>query len=172
MRAAAQRRRTRDLGLRLRLTHSTAAEPPGGHCRGGAQHQQADGLPAEGMVEMSAYTATATREGRWWVIDVDGVGVTQSRTLAEAHTWAQGLVEAVTGEAGADVTVTPSLPDGTIDRVRNAQTVIARADAELRGAADEIREATRSMLRTGMSQKDVAAILGVSRQRVSQLLNA
>jgi len=28
---------------------------------------------------MSAYTATATREGRWWVIDVDGVGVTQSR---------------------------------------------------------------------------------------------
>jgi hypothetical protein len=24
---------------------------------------------------MSAYTATAAREGRWWVIDVDGVGV-------------------------------------------------------------------------------------------------
>jgi CRP-like cAMP-binding protein len=124
------------------------------------------------MVEMSAYTATAVREGRWWVIDVDGVGVTQSRTLAEAHTWAQGLIEAVTGEAGADVTVTPSLPDGTIDRVRHARTVMARADADLRAAADEIREATRNMLQTGMSHQDVAAILGVSRQRVSQLLNA
>ena len=121
---------------------------------------------------MNAYTATAAREGRWWVIDVDGVGVTQSRTLAEAHTWAQGLVEAVTGEADADVTVTPLLPDGTIDRVRHAQTVMARADTELRGAADEIREATRNMLQTGMSQQDVAVILGVSRQRVSQLLNA
>ncbi len=121
---------------------------------------------------MSAYSATATREGRWWVIYVDGVGVTQSRTLAEANTWAQGLVEAVTGETGADVTVTPLLPDGTIDRVRHAQTVTARADAELRAAAGEIREATRKLLEMGMSQQDVAAIIGVSRQRVSQLLKA
>lgn len=121
---------------------------------------------------MSAYTATAAREGQWWVIDVGGVGVTQSRTLAEAHTWAQGLIEAVTGKADADVTVTPSLPDGTIDRVRHAQTVMARADADRRDAADEIREATRSMRRSGMSQKDVAVVLGVSRQRVAQLLKA
>src|SRR5665647_2164839 len=55
------------------------ARPPRNYGRGGAQYQQADGLPAERMVAMSAYTATATREGRWWVIDVAGVGVTQSR---------------------------------------------------------------------------------------------
>lgn len=126
----------------------------------------------EGMVDMSVYTATETREGRWWVINVVGVGVTQSRTLGDAHTWAQGLVEAVTGEAGAEVTVTPSLPDGTLDRVRHAQTVMAHADVELRAAADEIREATCNMLQTGMSQQDVAVTLGVSRQRVSQLLKA
>lgn len=82
---------------------------------------------------MSAYTATAAREGRWWVVDVEGVGVTQSRTLAEAQIWAQGLVEAVTGEADADVNITPTLPDGTIDRVRQAQAAMARADAELPG---------------------------------------
>jgi len=86
------------------------------------------------MVEMSTYTATATREGRWWVIDVEGVGVTQSRTLADSHTWARGLIEAVTGEADADVSVTPSLPDGTVDRVRQAQEAMARADAELKKA--------------------------------------
>jgi predicted XRE-type DNA-binding protein len=116
---------------------------------------------------MSVYTATATREGRWWVIDATGLGVTQSRTLAEARTWAQGLIEAATGEAGADVTITPSLPDGTIERVRHAQTVTARADAELRVAANEIREATRHLLQTGMTQQDVATIPGVS--RVAQL---
>ena len=91
---------------------------------------------------------------------------------APGDTWAQGLVEAVTGEAGADVTVTPVLPDGTIDRVRHAQTVTAHADAELRAAAEEIRDATRNLFQMGLSQQDVAAILGVSRQRVSQLLKA
>jgi hypothetical protein len=122
------------------------------------------------MAAMSAYTATATREGRWWVIDVDGVGVTQSRTLAEAHTWAQGLVEVVTGKAGADVTVTPSLPDGTVDLVSDAQALVFHADAEFRRAAEEIRDAARNMLEIGMSQQDAAIILGVSRQCVSQLL--
>jgi hypothetical protein len=67
--------------------------------------------PAEEMVGMGVYTATAAREGRWWVIDVADIGVTQSRTLAEAHTWAQGLIEAVRGEAGADVTITPLLTE-------------------------------------------------------------
>jgi len=71
-----------------------------------------------------------------------------------------------------DVTVTPLLPDGAIGRVRHAQAATARADAELRAAAEEIREATRSLLQMGISQQDVAAILGVSRQRVSQLLKA
>jgi hypothetical protein len=109
---------------------------------------------------MSDYTATATREGRWWVNDVDGVGITQSRTLAEAQIWAQVLIEAVTGEAEADVTLTPALPDGTIDRVGHAQAAMARADAERRAASEEIREAARGMLATGMSQQDVAVILG------------
>jgi DNA-directed RNA polymerase specialized sigma subunit len=103
------------------------------------------------------------------VIDVEGVGVTQSRTLADSHTWAQGLIEAVTGEADAAVTVTPSLPDGTVDRVHQAQEAMARADAEIRTASTEIREACRHMLKSGMTQQDVAVILGVSRQRVAQL---
>lgn len=170
MHITAQRRRTRNLGMSLRPALGTVAQPPRGNRRSSPQHQQADGLPTEGMVGMSTYTATAAREGRWWVIDVEGVGVTQSRTLAEARTWAQGLIEAVTGDAAADVVVTPSLPDGTIDRVRQAQEVAARAEAELRGAAAEIREATRDLQRLGISQQDAAAILGVSRQRVAQLL--
>jgi hypothetical protein len=62
-------------------------------------------MSVEGMVRLSTYTAVATRQGLWWVIDVDGVGVTQSPTLATAREWAQGLIEATTGEAGADVQV-------------------------------------------------------------------
>jgi len=59
------------------------------------------------------------------------------------------LLSRVAGEADADVTVTPTLADGTIDRARHAQAALARADAELRAASEEIREATRGMLATG-----------------------
>lgn len=41
------------------------------------------------------FKATATREGRWWVVDIEGVGVTQGRTADEARTMAAGLVDAV-----------------------------------------------------------------------------
>jgi DNA-binding transcriptional regulator LsrR (DeoR family) len=68
------------------------------------------------------------------------------------------------------VTITPSLPDGSVDQVRGAQAFMAHADAELRRAAQEIRDVARNMLEMGMSQQDAAIILGVSRQRVAQLL--
>jgi predicted transcriptional regulator len=47
---------------------------------------------------------------------------------------------------------------------------MVHADAEFRRGAEQIRDAARNMLQMGMSQQDAAIILGVSRQRVSQLL--
>lgn len=41
---------------------------------------------------MKTYRATATREGRWWVVDVPGIGVTQGRTTREAERMAADLV--------------------------------------------------------------------------------
>lgn len=118
---------------------------------------------------MSTYTATAVREGNWWVIEVEGIGATQARTLTAAKTWARGLIEAMTGEAGAEVQVIPTLPDGALNHVRHARELMDEAEMEMKLAAREMRDATQTLLRSGMSQQDVAEILGVSRQRVQQL---
>lgn len=56
---------------------------------------------------MSTYRATATAEPRswwrplgrrWYVVDVEGVGVTQGRGLADAQHMAEDLVRIVTGD--------------------------------------------------------------------------
>jgi hypothetical protein len=44
------------------------------------------------MASLTTYRAVATREGRWWAVDVEGVGHTQGRDLGEARRMAADLV--------------------------------------------------------------------------------
>lgn len=115
------------------------------------------------------YVATATREGRWWAIDVDGVGVTQSRTLADAPRWAAGLVEAMTGETDVEIELHTSVPGVHLDEAKTAQQRVAEAEHDLRESSQTVKQAVARILRAGVSQQDTAAILEVSRQRVQQL---
>lgn len=57
----------------------------------------------------TSYVATAVREGRWWVITVEDVGVTQARTLRDAPAAARGMLCALLDidEDGIQVEVTP-----------------------------------------------------------------
>jgi hypothetical protein len=50
------------------------------------------------MTEYTIYTAHATKEEMWWIVRVDGVGVTQAKNLREAQLMARDLVEAMTGK--------------------------------------------------------------------------
>ena len=54
---------------------------------------------------MADYTATAICEGDYWVIDVPGVGTTQSDSIDDIETMAVDLVTAVTHTAPQDVHV-------------------------------------------------------------------
>ena len=49
-------------------------------------------MRTEGMAPVSTYTATAHREGDWWVIDVEGVGVTQAKRLDQVEGMARDMV--------------------------------------------------------------------------------
>jgi hypothetical protein len=53
------------------------------------------------MNEFTIYTAHATKEARWWIVRVDGVGVTQAKNFLEAHAMAKDLVETMTGFASS-----------------------------------------------------------------------
>ena len=50
--------------------------------------------------------AVATREGKWWVVEVDGIGTTQGRTWPEASWMAKDLVTAMSGGRPEDVEIT------------------------------------------------------------------
>ena len=49
------------------------------------------------MASLNTYRAVATREGRWWAVDVEGVGHTQGRDLGEARRMAADLVSIMRG---------------------------------------------------------------------------
>ena len=49
------------------------------------------------MASLNTYRAVAKREGRWWAVDVEGVGHTQGRDRGEARRMAADLVSIMRG---------------------------------------------------------------------------
>ena len=130
-------------------------------------------MPAAGVVAVTkSYVATASREGQWWVITVDGVGVTQSRTLRDAPNTARGLISAMldVDEEEIVVLVEPALDRELAEQVRVARKQVADLNRLQRDTATASREAARALVAAGVSGADAATVLGVSPQRVSQLL--
>ena len=117
------------------------------------------------------YEVTATREGSWWVLDVEGVGVTQCRRLTEARAQVLGLVEAVTdADVPEETRVEVHLEDELGEAVNDARESVRAAAVEQARAAERSRAAVRQLVDAGLPQSDIAVVLGVSKQRVSQLV--
>ncbi len=119
------------------------------------------------------FDATATRDGRWWLIEVPGIGATQARSLAGAEDQARDLVAAVLDvdidEVSVDVL--PDLGDDVLDGVQGVRRRLADAAAAGAAAADAYRDlAARLVGDHALTGADTATVLGVSPQRVSQLL--
>ncbi len=120
---------------------------------------------------MNTYTATAHREGGWWTVEINDVGATQGRSVSEAQHMARALVVDLleVPVEDVDVAIEFELPGEVRDEVDSAREASARAAAEQETAARRTRRAVRSLRRRGLSGNDVAHILGISPQRVSQL---
>lgn len=120
----------------------------------------------------TTYTATAAREGRWWVLTVDGIGVTQSRTLKDAPDAARGLISAMldVDPNEIDVNVIPQVSSDVLDRVDGTRKAVVALQAMQHKVATESRAVVRDLEREGLTGADIAYILNVSPQRVSQLL--
>ncbi|WP_084144686.1 hypothetical protein [Amycolatopsis jejuensis] len=120
---------------------------------------------------MKTYTATATREGGWWIVEADGIGTTQGRTTAEAQRMAVDMVALMEdvdpSEVTVDVTFVP--PGGLADEVREAREATRHAAEAQEQAGRKTRAAVHRLLAAGMSKQDAARILRVAPQRISQL---
>ncbi len=123
---------------------------------------------------MKAYQATAHRSGNWWALTVDGLpGVhSQVRSLRQAETVikeAIGLVLDVDSDA-VTVVVTPELPKAVRLKVIKSRAKVTALQHIQEETAALSRDAARALIDEGLSQRDAAEILGVSFQRVSQLV--
>lgn len=113
------------------------------------------------------FIANLTREGKFWLITIPGVGVTQALNLKEAQVMAVDLVEIVTEEHDPDVELVLDASLRTaIEDVKQRQTKLEKAQkvysAHLRGSV-------ATLVKAGLTGADIAKVLGLSPQRVSQL---
>jgi len=121
---------------------------------------------------VKTYDVRAKRWEHGWELHIDGVGVTQSRSLWDADMMARDLISRRTGSEASSfgVEITPEIGDGLDERTREAREAVTNADRAQRSAAAQSREAARQLRRAGLSGRDIAKVLEVSPQRVSQLL--
>jgi hypothetical protein len=123
---------------------------------------------------VSRYHVTVTREGRWWVADVEGVGVTQAKSLAELQEMTVDLIEAVSGKVPKNVQLEFSVVVEDVDvtaqleKVRAEMAELAQRQRQLANAS---RHLARQLSRAGASGADIARVMDISPQRVSQLLH-
>ena len=124
---------------------------------------------------MSDYTVHAKRAGKYWELHIDGAGVTQSRSLgSDADEMIRSYV-AMTRDVPADTVTYDLIPE--IAAELDAEAAAARralrdAEAALNAAAARNRAAARHLRAAGLTGRDTAVVLGVSPQRISQLLNS
>lgn len=122
---------------------------------------------------MSTYHVTARRaEPRMWELEIDGVGTTQARRLSEAETRIREYIEIVTRGAAGNFEVDIRIDLGTM----NHDIAAARASAEaaqraIRNASRQLRAVVAELDRAGLNGMEIARVLKLSRQRVSQLLH-
>lgn len=122
---------------------------------------------------MSTYTVTAKRWQHGWELHIDRVGVTQSRSLADAETMVRDYI-ALDLEVPPDsfhVEITPEIPGSLGTELAEARRAVADAADAQREAAAKSRAAARRLKAAGLSGRDIAAVLDLSPQRVSQLLH-
>ena len=123
---------------------------------------------------MKNYQVRAKRWEHGWELHIDGVGVTQSRTLWDAEEMARDLVgrREDLPEDAFTVTITPEIGGGLDEETRAAREAVSAANRAQRQAAAQSRAAARRLRQAGLTGRDIAKVLDVSPQRVSQLLRA
>lgn len=121
-----------------------------------------------------AYAAVVSRNGDQWAIEVPDVpgalSLVTRLAQADAH-----IREAISFVAGVkpdsfDVAFDLRLPGGLENDLHEARVAAQRAEEMQSAAAEQMRLVVKRLDGEGISGGDMSIILGVSKQRVSQLL--
>jgi hypothetical protein len=118
----------------------------------------------------TTYEARVVREGSWWVADVVGVGATQGRNLDEVRRMVVDLVASMEDVPAESFSVKLDIEvPGVTEKVSLARQLVDQAARVQQEAAANSRLVVGELRQRGLSVGDVAKVLGVSPQRVSQI---
>ena len=125
---------------------------------------------------MITYVVRAARSGRGWILTAPEVqgAVSYVRGLGGAQAHARGAIAFVLDvpEDSIEVRVEPDLAPDDLAEISRARAAVAEADRLQRDAAQQSRQVVAKLHREGLSGADIAALVDVSPQRVSQLLKS
>ena len=120
-------------------------------------------------------TATATRAGDWWAIEIadapGGPFHTQTRRLDQVEAMVKDGIALMAGipEEAIQVTVIPNLAQRDAELIDAARAASQEAVRAAERASQLSRQAVARLRAEGMTVRDVGGLLGVTPQRVSQL---
>ena len=121
----------------------------------------------------TTYRAVAEREDGWWIITVPELDiVTQARRVDQIEHMARDLI-AVWLEVDYDtvaVDVDVRIPGAWQEEVQAVEKAQAESAAAAEAASAQMRRTASRLHAQGLTVRDVGHLLGVSPQRVSQLL--
>jgi hypothetical protein len=117
------------------------------------------------------YEVVAKRWRRGWELHIPGVGVTQSRSLSDAEGMARDYVALALDvpEDSFEVRIVPEVGGGVDQKVKQTREAITAAAQAQSRVAETSRALVGELKELGLTGKDVAVVLGVTPQRVSQL---
>jgi hypothetical protein len=117
--------------------------------------------------------ARAERLEDGWLIAVPSLGnyKTTSKRLDKATEQIKVLAEKATGESKCDIIVkVEAVMPGIICDIESAQSKMRDAAKLQEEASNEIRDVVSRMRDEGLTMRDIAILLGVTPQRVAQLV--
>jgi predicted RNase H-like HicB family nuclease len=124
---------------------------------------------------MATYTVTARRTGDWWALEVPDVpgAYSQCKRLEQAPDLAREAIALVLDkdDADIDVTVEPQLPaemTELVDSIHQAREAMEKMVREVQQV--QVTAIHDLVNQCHLSYRDVGQIVGISHQRVSQVL--
>ena len=129
---------------------------------------------------MHQYKVEITREGRWWMVHIPEIdGLTQARRLSEAETMAREYIALDQNLPYDDIKVeTASVRTGDpeireiLEMAREIRSKRAHAQQLEQEALSDAQQFAHWLTTYGVPVRDIAELLDVSPQRVSQLANS
>jgi hypothetical protein len=108
----------------------------------------------------TTYTVRAKRWERGWELHIDGVGVTQSRTLNDAEAMVRDYIALAT-DAAPDSFAVRIIPEVSADvdkETREARQTVAAADRAQQAAAAASRRVAGKLKSIGLSGREIAIV--------------